>query len=336
MRTLTIVFGLISFATVAMGDAEKKGPTYSFEAEYLGSDGEMHPLSFSRSHTFKILGDAPMSIGNTIKQYGPSIKKGEKYSLKEVDCRLVALDMVQTLIGYGVDSTENKNISDGESRFFQYRGDDRLNAALVARNLNKITVSKGESADFSCSRAQVDPTADSMYASEYGACAELDIKFKRRPLSKKAMKKAGIQNKYSIYFDKKQCSASDLHCELMLQIEGCGLRYVLKGVNKQKDNAKELYRRVCLTSDRSKLSEEDQIMAKEVCVAPVNGKGLSETFSKIVKDEIVARAQGRHNGITLEEQQARDQSATPMEAIACHGSAEECALTAPPAGSNAH
>lgn len=333
MRTLTLVIGLMSFAAVAMGDSQKNGPTYSFEAEYLGSDGEMHPLSFSRAHSFKILGGAPMSKANSIKQYGPSKKKGVKYSVKNVDCRIVAIDMVQTLIGYGVDSKDSAKNPDGESRFFQYRGDDRINAALVARNLDKITVGKGEYSDFSCTRAEVPPTADSMYASEYGACAELDIRFKRRPLSKEVRKKAGIKDKFAIYFDKKQCSSSDLHCELMMQIEGCGLRYVLKGVNKYKENAKDVFSRVCHASNPSKLSEDDQILANEICDARTNGKGLSETLAKIAKDEMGARAQGRYNGITLEDDQARTRAGAPMEPIACYGSAEECALIAPPVSS---
>jgi len=154
-------------------------------------------------------------------------KKMAVLPYKPVDCHVVAKNMVEHMITYRVEVTKSKSNSDGESRRLQRR-EDHLDSALVAKQLGKITIMKGEPA-YQCKAGKVQGL--------YGRCADLVITTRPRVAASGPFK-----GKQAVIFDPTACGqfAEEMDfnsCELMMQIQGCGLRYVQKSWGAHSSNA---------------------------------------------------------------------------------------------------
>ena len=203
-------------------------------------------------------GSAPEMVPDdsyTLRQYlesdvAEAVKASQLQELrfKEVDCRVVARRMVENLIGYRVEAGSTSAVSSGARAAlrFQDRDDAREEARpqqgmfhvmLVAEQLDRITILRDPSigaADvaphFTCGRTVID--------GEVARCGELVVKF--NPLEAQS---GPFKGQRAVVFDPDTCGAPDpnayvaernlAHCELLVQVQGCGLRHTLKADDAQ-------------------------------------------------------------------------------------------------------
>jgi hypothetical protein len=174
--------------------------------------------------------EARATGGNADELYS---KKLGNVRMKAVDCRLTARKMVERLIGYRVQVEKGTGI-DGESH--RYQGNrDMLDTALSAKNFDKIRIERDATMQryFNSEGTLVDPDQNytclpTVVRGETALCGDLTVRY-----NPQAARSGPFQGMNVVIFNKESCprysDEMDLWtCELLAQIQGCGLRYTNK------------------------------------------------------------------------------------------------------------
>lgn len=156
----------------------------------------------------------------------------QKFKVQSVDCRSVTKQMVNALIGHEV-SVRERDSGDKERRMFLRRS-DKLQSLLIAKNLNKVMIHERTKAEESGKKPTYKCTETTDKNGVKRACGVLDISYKPVKRKNKTMKgKAAILFAPEEYINQAdvEISKSDIkYLQLMARVNGCGLRYVMKGL----------------------------------------------------------------------------------------------------------
>lgn len=316
MRKLAYVTGLVAFAAIATGGERvaQQGGKIKWSTSILTLDDKIEKVDFSRRNIYYFDdvdskdvkdGKLPYDADSVIDQLTPfqAKEKGKtvlKYRKKTIDCRIVAKKMVGAIMTHDVFDVSSKNSLDGETRRYIYRrGDRKTYSALIARNLHKVSIRKGDKPGFRCERTEVPATNGSGWDKEYAACGNLSITYKpQRSLHD------NFVGKKVIVFDKKACGEyademSPEACETLVQAEGCGLRYVQLGLNLKREKARQARDYYCNPKNAKHFGEYNKIKAERICDAPK--VGLHDFLMEKVIEEKLQRENGQYAGIKLEQ-----------------------------------
>lgn len=247
MRVLKQLIGLflVSATALAQQAAAPASPVvvgpHFYEGQYTDTrvkdqDRSRKTFSIERAHEFHFPGSS-FSVDPESQRPVFARDKASEVTLRypdgtltQADCRNVAMDLVQALVGYRVDAHCRKGWKnfekrecnpdgrDGEGRTFKDRT-SRLDIAVMASLLQKITITRGEP-QVRCKQTTV---ADADGETRKAWCGDLWIAFK--PLSE------------PVGFDPDSCedfkdSMDEGTCQTALLLRGCGLRYVQKALMK--------------------------------------------------------------------------------------------------------
>ena len=273
MRAYAFAFGLLGFATIAMGgeDVLMKTKTYNYAGEYVYAPGttEESTVGLSVSRRFKFLmldakidekdpTQLKLENDSTIREYlsdevTAAIDEARSKAaashgdvkdylpkllaglhVKNVDCRMVARSMVEHLI---VNRIQLDKSADGSLTHRYQTREDQLDVVMMAKQLDQISI--GRDSTISGTDDKEPRFTCRSTASPDGPAKCGDLRIKYNPLEAQS---GVFKGQKAVVFDRKACDKHDDEtslrvCELRVQVQRCGLKYTQKAEGQRAGSA---------------------------------------------------------------------------------------------------
>jgi hypothetical protein len=315
MRTIAVAAGLLGFAAIAMGGEGVmiKSPTRAWQAEYVYAPGtseeSVRSISLSRKFTFfypeaQLNGDrtgmAPDANANIQEYRWDDVVQAmrdaripanasaqdrarllkpflDKLPVHTVDCRQVARDMVEHLVGYRLKVTTD---SRGNQTRSYYDNQDQADVIATAEQLSSITISR----DTSITPTDIEPrfTCRSVVVDQAPAhCGDLRLRYNPLPAQSGA-----FAGKPAVVLPA-ECTSHGLDyfskCKLPYEVARCGLSYSEKASGARAENPSTWG-----LADFLKTNRDAEIRSREDGTYNPSAELQAETTAEEVQGQFVA------------------------------------------------